>query len=839
MAARRDGPASPHFHPLKLSGGSPFSALLDTPGASTHLAKNWALAPVGDCVSFGIPFSIEQAFILDAAPLEIPLDPFEAQWLVFCHTSDLRPSGAAAALRRRGEGQLNELAAVYTILYQDGTNARFEIRRRHHTGAFERRWGENCFQAVEDHKPFPVHAPHEQLRPDWGNAQTRVEGWKYGGWVNWLCAWENPHPGKKITGLRLEPVSGVMLLSAVSAGSASEHPLRWRARQKAMLTLPGAAPFRPDLDENGLLAQIQLDLGQVISAQLRPIYPQEDWADSYNNKLPEISKTQVLIEYTAHPDACFHLEHGVILPAREVESENTPEVLAVIPTAQERVRLRVLDATSRQPVAVKLHLHGLFGEYLAPVDRHRILNAAWFEDYSVDFTHLDLHPCTYIDGETTVNLPRGKVFLEVSKGFEIRPIRKIVEIAPGQEELTLEVEKVLSWRERGWVTADTHVHFLSPTSAMLEGAGEGVNIVNLLASQWGELMTNVGDFDGKTTWGVLGAGGEGEYLVRVGTENRQHVLGHISLLGYRGRIIAPMTTAGPDESALGDPLESLLTEWARQCHRQGGLVVLPHFPEPRAEHAASIVAGEIDAVEMTSWQDLYSGIDPYSLVDWYRYLNCGHLVAAVGGTDKMSASTAVGTVRTYAHIPTELPFTYEHWMQAVRRAETFVTYGPLIEFFVDGRPMGSQLHLPAGGGTLDVTWQVASVTIPMTQVELLVNGEVVQAQAVDADGATGSWSVKVERSSWLALLVRGGYPDKAEMIAAHSSPVMVHVDGSQLLAPADAISILEQIEGALAYLDTIGTRADERAYKRMRLELISAQRLYHNRLHQAGHFHPH
>ena len=109
-----------------------------------------------------------------------------------------------------------------------------------------------------------------------------------------------------------------------------------------------------------------------------------------------------------------------------------------------------------------------------------------------------------------------------------------------------------------------------------------------------------------------------------------------------------MTTGGPDESAMGDPIEILLTEWARQCKKQGGLVVLPHFPNPRAEHAASIISGDIDALEMTSWGDLYSGISPYSLSDWYRYLNCGYLVAAVGGTDKMSAKTAVGTVRTYA-----------------------------------------------------------------------------------------------------------------------------------------------------------------------------------------------
>jgi hypothetical protein len=380
---------------------------------------------------------------------------------------------------------------------------------------------------------------------------------------------------------------------------------------------------------------------------------------------------------------------------------------------------------------------------------------------------------------------------------------------------------------------------LSPVSALLEGSAEGVNVVNLLASQWGELMTNVGDFDGRTTWGSREAGGDGEYLVRVGTENRQHVLGHISLLGYQGRIIAPMTTGGPDESALGDPIEILLTEWARQCKEQGGVTILPHFPNPRAEWAASIISEEIDAVEMTAWGDLYGGIDPYSLSDWYRYLNCGYLVAAVGGTDKMQASTAVGAVRTYARLAPDEPFTYDAWMEAVRRAETFVTYGPLLEFTVDGKPMGSRMAMSGSGGTLDVTWQAASVTVPMSRVELIVNGEIRESLAVAPDQAGGSWSIRVEQSAWLALLVRGRYADKPEMIAAHSSPVMVDVEGSAMLAAADAVTILEQIEGALAYLDTVGTRAADAAYKRMRLVLTSAHRSLHNRMHRLGYYHGH
>lgn len=60
-----------------------------------------------------------------------------------------------------------------------------------------------------------------------------------------------------------------------------------------------------------------------------------------------------------------------------------------------------------------------------------------------------------------------------------------------------------------------------------------------------------------------------------------------------------------------------------------------------------------------------------------------------------------------------------------------------------------------------------------------------------------------------------------------------------MLAAADAVTILEQIEGALAYMDTVGTRAEDAAYKRMRLVLTSAHRSLHNRMHQLGAFHAH
>ncbi|TIQ34103.1 MAG: hypothetical protein E5X48_20780 [Mesorhizobium sp.] len=598
--------------------------------------------------------------------------------------------------------------------------------------------------------------------------------------------------------------------------------------------------FDPALDEHSLLDQIQLDLGQVIAARPGVVYPREEWEKTRQNLQPKMASDEVLVEYAAHEDAEFHLAGGTRVALRNLECTSSGDgvILETIEAADQPVSLRVVEAGTNMVVPVKLHVHGRMGEYLAPVDRSRNPNPLWFENYSPDFCHGN-HISTYISGETTIDLPLGNVYVEITKGFEINPVRKTFTITRDTKQITVEIEKALHWRENGWVTADTHVHFLSPATAMLEGAAEGVNVINLLASQWGELMTNVGDFDGHTTFGTRAAGGTGEFLVRVGTENRQHVLGHISLLGYSGNMILPLCSGGADESAIGDPVNVLLTEWAQKCRKQGGLVVLPHFPDPRLENAATIVLGEADAVEMTSFRNLYSGIDAYSLSDWYRYLNNGYLVPAVAGTDKMSAEFAVGTIRTYAKIAYNREFSYKTWMDAVRAGHTFVTYGPLMDLNVDGKPMGSRISLPSSGGTINGSWNVASVIVPMTRVDLVVNGEVRESRTLKTWQDAGSWSIRVDKSSWIALLVRAKYDDKPEMIAAHSSAVMIDVEGSQLFAAADALAILDQIEGSMAYIDTIGTRAEVKRYKEMRLLLESAHRRLHNRMHQMGFDHTH
>lgn len=852
---------SQYFQPLDLSAVYNRSSANLAPGdCSAKWCQYAGEIPTEQVTLRGIPFQFggkegsDNIIRIEQGSVSVqPDQPLaDCRYVIFAHQAD--------SLERQIKSDdltwselyrpvMGEEIGEYTLIYEDGSSHAVKIKKRFNINDFILAWGEGAFECVPHVKPRSIMTDTEASARNkpadgpsgWGNSQTRVlVGGTSHDFAIWLYALENPHPEKKIASVHLEATNGRILVYAISACNLTVNPLRWESRKKATIRLPSGIT----VDAHGDLVGLDLDLGEIISVQPQLVYPVDDWTGGYNNQQPEHLSDAILIEYTAHPAARLFLDESnetfIDVSALEFEPVQTRQFAAArVPAATKRVMLRVLDRQNRATVPVKIHMHGASGEYLPPMNRHRIPNPFWYEDYSADFVH-GSHLCTYIDGEAEYRLPLGEIFVEVSKGFEIRPVRQVFQITGETSEIVIELDHVLPWREKGWVTADTHVHFLSPSTALLEGEAEGVNIVNLLASQWGELFTNIADFDGRTTLGSRENGGKGEFLVRVGTENRQQILGHISLLGYNGKMILPLTTGGPDESALGDPVEETLSGWARRCREQQGVVVLPHHPNPRAEGAAAIVAGLVDGVEMTSWGDLYSGINPYSLADWYRYLNCGYHVAAVGGTDKMSANTAVGTVRTYARIK-DKPFTYDNWKDAIRSGHTFASYGPLLEFQVEGAEMGGKIDLPRTGGTLQIAWAVASVTVPVTQIELVVNGQTREFKRIEPGQVSyaGTWAVPVQQNCWLALRVRGAQPGKPEMIAAHSSAVMVQVAGESCFNAVDALSILEQIEGATAYIKTLATRAEEKVYKELLLTLTAAHRSLHNRMHRNGLYHNH
>jgi hypothetical protein len=317
------------------------------------------------------------------------------------------------------------------------------------------------------------------------------------------------------------------------------------------------------------------------------------------------------------------------------------------------------------------------------------------------------------------------------------------------------------------------------------------------------------------------------------------VLGHISLLGYSGPMIEPLCSGGPSESAVGDSQEVTMAEWAQRCIDQNGLVVMPHGPNPQGERAADIVLGLVHAIEMMTFNPFNAQISPHGLADWYRYLNLGYHLPLVGGSDKMSAASLLGGVRTYTYLGNR-PFTYENWLAAVQAGHTFVTVGPLVEMSVEGLSPGSVLNLPASGGTVSVSWKVESVSLPLERIEVVVGGLTAEQITVNQElSAAGSVELKITGSTWLALRVRGSLNQRKGEIAAHTSAVQVLVADQPLFSKHDSFAVLEQIEGAIAYVDTIAPRPEAKRFKQLRATLEAAHNRLHQQMHRHGVYHDH
>ena len=415
-------------------------------------------------------------------------------------------------------------------------------------------------------------------------------------------------------------------------------------------------------------------------------------------------------------------------------------------------------------------------------------------------------------------------------GFERRPHAGAIEVDGSRAPLEIDLAHDIEVRADGWVSADAHVHFLAPSTALLQAAAEGINLVNLLATQWGDLFTNVTDLP----WGHL-ADPDGDHLVVLGTENRQNVLGHLGLLGARHPVM-PMASAGPPEGRMAGALTALLADWADRCRGAGGLVVAAHFPLPYAEVAADIVLGRIDAVEVQAFAPDLG--DP-GIAEWYRFLSAGYRLPIVAGTDKMSAEVPVGAVRTYARLERDRPLGFEAWASAIRAGRTFASSGPVIGLSVEGSEPGEVVHLPASGGRLAVRADVRATQPVVGDLELLVNGRVVAATSARpaGDRLQLEEAIEVTSSAWIVARSRSESIIEsafASSMAAHTSPVYVEVPGRPLRPdPEDARVIEAVIEGARTWVARLAAVADPAERRRMTGVLDEALHAFRQRAEQA------
>jgi hypothetical protein len=550
-----------------------------------------------------------------------------------------------------------------------------------------------------------------------------------------------------------------------------------------------------------------VDLGHVFRersvAEGHPSPPIAGWGSPQNGSAP----SSRVVDLALAPDAILGIGPEQV-PAERLPAEGARRrfgglTIESLPTPIRRLDVEVVDAATGEPLPARVRFQAADGRYLPPLGHRDEINPGLNEDAGADLVLGDA-TYAYVPGRFPILLPAGEVEIEVVHGFEHRPLRRTVDVAALQGPLRLPIERAPRSTDPGWVAVDCHVHFISPTSALLQARAEGVAIVNLLATQWGDHHTSIADLPAAVV-----ADQAGEHLVVMGSENRQNMLGHIGLLGA-SQAVLPMASAGPPEARLGDPLEWLMGDWADAAHAQDALAIAVHFPLPYAEVAADIVSGRIDAVEM---QALTPGVDGPSIREWYRFLNCGFRLPVVGGTDKMSAEVPLGAIRTYARLDPDQPLSFGAWAEAVRAGRTFVTSGAFIELEVEGCGPGDTLALGRGGGSVEVRASAWAAQPFIDGIELIHDGRVVAASTVHAaDTATVTERVQVSRSGWIAAratsreTIHSGF---STAMGAHSSPVYLEVPGRPAFSAQDAGVIGTIIDGARTWIEqTAVVRSD-------------------------------
>src|SRR5882762_5597840 len=127
------------------------------------------------------------------------------------------------------------------------------------------------------------------------------------------------------------------------------------------------------------------------------------------------------------------------------------------------VHVRVNDAATGQPTPVRIQFTDEKSNYYAPFGRFRefATRPALGLDVGGNLL-LNNQRYAYIDGTCEIQLPSGRLFIQVHKGPEYEPISKEVLLSPGQMAIRLEVKRWSNLREERWFPGDTNVGLISP-----------------------------------------------------------------------------------------------------------------------------------------------------------------------------------------------------------------------------------------------------------------------------------------------------------------------------------------------------------------------------------------
>jgi hypothetical protein len=197
---------------------------------------------------------------------------------------------------------------------------------------------------------------------------------------------------------------------------------------------------------------------------------------------------------------------------------------------------------------------------------------------------------------------------------------------------------------------------------------------------------------------------------------------------------------------------------------------------------------------------LTDSLDQIDPDDYYRLLDCGFQLPLTNGSDY--PARIAGCARAYVKMNGE--FTYEKWIDGIRRGRTFTTSGPLLSLTVNNRNVGDVLTTTA---TETLQIQVtAKSRFPLGRVQIVSNGVVLREIETQDKEADLTITIPAGESRWIVARCSGN--DQWNAIwhpnIAHTSAVYVHVDGRSVFREEAAHEWIDRMRLHIRDIQTKG-----------------------------------
>jgi len=165
---------------------------------------------------------------------------------------------------------------------------------------------------------------------------------------------------------------------------------------------------------------------------------------------------------------------------------------------------------------------------------------------------------------------------------------------------------------------------------------------------------------------------------------------------------------------------------------------------------------------------------------YYQALNLGFRFPLTAGSD-FPWGDHIGDQRTYAFIGEGVELTPAQWYAAIRRGETFVSQGPLIDLKVNGRPIGDTIKA-SSGDTIRITATATGyprIGAPMKLWITAMGDELGTSNNIERSPLPLTLNIefKAEKSMWITAAT-----EAHNFSVAHTSPIYLEVDGKEILA---------------------------------------------------------